>query len=231
MMDVRFAHEAVFRWIHIVAGIVWIGHLYFFNFVNGPFAGTMDPDTRKKVEPQLIPRALYWFRWGAAWTWVTGVLLVLLIFYHGREVFPGIRGFALPDIVMILVTFLAFLGYDALWKSGLGKDIRGRTLTPQRLHVGAARLDHDQLPHDDTLRIEPRVSARRDPGRLGRRLPPLREGPQSPRLLAAEANSGGCLLSAASPRSARPERAKRASTARGPRISHQRVRLRPRRRA
>src|SRR5207253_8065534 len=61
---------------------------------------------------------------GAAWTWVTGVLLVLLIFYHGREVFPGIRGFALPDIVMILVTFLAFLGYDALWKSGLGKDIR-----------------------------------------------------------------------------------------------------------
>ena len=118
------ALEALFRWIHIVAGIVWIGHLYFFNFVNGPFAGTMDPDTRKKVVPQLMPRALYWFRWGAAWTWVTGVLLVLLIFYHGREVFPGIRGFRLPDIVMILVTFLAFLGYDALWKSGLGKDIR-----------------------------------------------------------------------------------------------------------
>ncbi len=118
------ALEALFRWIHIVAGIVWIGHLYFFNFVNGPFATTMDPDTRKKVVPQLMPRALYWFRWGAAWTWVTGVLLVLLIFYHGREVFPGIRGFRLPDIVMILVTFLAFLGYDALWKSGLGKDIR-----------------------------------------------------------------------------------------------------------
>jgi len=118
------ALEALFRWIHIVAGIVWIGHLYFFNFVNGPFATTMDPDTRKKVVPQLMPRALYWFRWGAAWTWVTGVLLVLLIFYHGREVLPGIRGFRLPDIVMILVTFLAFLGYDALWKSGLGKDIR-----------------------------------------------------------------------------------------------------------
>jgi uncharacterized membrane protein len=118
------ALEALFRWIHIVAGIVWIGHLYFFNFVNGPFATTMDPDTRKKVVPQLMPRALYWFRWGAAWTWVTGVLLVLLIFYHGREVFPGIRGFRLPDIVMILVTFLAFVGYDALWKSGLGKDIR-----------------------------------------------------------------------------------------------------------
>src|SRR5436309_3228727 len=118
------ALEALFRWIHIVAGIVWIGHLYFFNFVNGPFATTMDPDTRKKVVPQLMPRALYWFRWGAAWTWVTGVLLVLLVFYHGREVFPGMRGFALPDIVMILVTFLAFIVYDALWKSALAKDVR-----------------------------------------------------------------------------------------------------------
>jgi len=118
------ALEALFRWIHIVAGIVWIGHLYFFNFVNGPFAATMDPDTRKKVVPQLMPRALYWFRWGAAWTWVTGVLLVLLVFYHGREVFPGVRGFTLPDIVMILVTFLAFVVYDPLWKSNLAKDVR-----------------------------------------------------------------------------------------------------------
>jgi uncharacterized membrane protein len=118
------ALEALFRWIHIVAGIIWIGHLYFFNFVNGPFATTMDPDTRKKVVPQLMPRALYWFRWGAAWTWVTGVLLVLLVFYHGREVFPGIRGFTVPDIVMILVTFLAFAVYDPLWKSSLVKDAR-----------------------------------------------------------------------------------------------------------
>ena len=118
------ALEALFRWIHIVAGIIWIGLLYFFNFVNGPFATTMDPDTRKKVVPQLMPRALYWFRWGAAWTWVTGVLLVLLVFYHGREVFPGIRGFTVPDIVMILVTFLAFAVYDPLWKSSLAKDAR-----------------------------------------------------------------------------------------------------------
>src|SRR3989442_8086193 len=43
-------HDAlpIFRWIHIVAGIVWIGHLYFFNFVNGPFAATLDADTRRK---------------------------------------------------------------------------------------------------------------------------------------------------------------------------------------
>src|SRR5213594_1294794 len=117
------ALEAVFRWIHIVAGIMWIGHLYFFNFVNGPFAGTMDADTRKKVVPQLMPRALYWFRWGAAWTWVTGVLLLLIVFYHGQVVFDlGRWNFA--SIVMILITFLAFAVYDPLWKSAVAKDPR-----------------------------------------------------------------------------------------------------------
>jgi len=117
------ALEALFRWIHIVAGIIWIGHLYFFNFVNGPFAGTMDPDTRKKVVPQLMPRALYWFRWGAAWTWVTGVLLVLLVFYHGQTVFDT-GSWNLASIVMILITFLAFAVYDPLWKSPVAKDPR-----------------------------------------------------------------------------------------------------------
>jgi len=40
----------------------------------------MDGDTKQKVVPELMPRALYWFRWGAAWTWFTGVLLMILIF-------------------------------------------------------------------------------------------------------------------------------------------------------
>ena len=47
------------RWIHIFAGIVWIGMLYFFNFVNGPFQGTIDGETKKKVNPEMMPRALY----------------------------------------------------------------------------------------------------------------------------------------------------------------------------
>ena len=47
--------EALFRWIHVVAGITWVGHLYFFNFVNAQVAKTYDPDTRRKVVPQLMP--------------------------------------------------------------------------------------------------------------------------------------------------------------------------------
>ena len=59
----------IFKWLHIIAGITWIGLLYFFNFINGHVAATMDGDTKKKVFPELMPRTLYWFRWGAAWTY------------------------------------------------------------------------------------------------------------------------------------------------------------------
>ena len=114
--------SAVFRWIHILAGIIWIGMLYFFNFVNGPFQGTMDGDTKKKVNPELLPRALWWFRWGAAWTWATGVLLLMLVFYHGGIMFEGDRGWGKRAIVLVAFTFLAPFLYDALHKSALGKD-------------------------------------------------------------------------------------------------------------
>ena len=114
--------NALFRWIHVLAGIIWIGMLYFFNWVNGPFAATMDGDTKKKVVPELMPRALFWFRWGAAWTWATGVVLLMLVFYHGGLLFDPGAGWGAAAVVMVAVTFLAPLPYDALQKSGLGKD-------------------------------------------------------------------------------------------------------------
>ncbi|MEK7798236.1 MAG: urate hydroxylase PuuD, partial [Acidobacteriota bacterium] len=58
--------DMLFRWIHVVAGIAWIGLLYFFNFVNSQVAKTYDADSKRKVVPELMPRVLYWFRWGAA---------------------------------------------------------------------------------------------------------------------------------------------------------------------
>src|SRR6185503_1946260 len=80
--------DPIFRWIHVVAGIMWIGHLWFFNFVNAQVAKTYDADSKKKVVPELMPRALYWFRWGAAWTWVTGVLLAGLVYYMQPNLLP-----------------------------------------------------------------------------------------------------------------------------------------------
>ena len=67
------------KWFHIIAGIIRIGLLYFFNFINGHVAATMDGDTKKKVVPELMPSTLYWCRWGAAWTWFTGIILLYVI--------------------------------------------------------------------------------------------------------------------------------------------------------
>jgi uncharacterized membrane protein len=124
-MELTELLQALFRWIHVAAGIIWIGLLYFFNFVNGPFQGTMDGPTKKAVNPQLMPRALYWFRWGAAWTWLTGLLLLLLVFYHGGLMFEPGGSWGLPAIVMVLFSLVvAPVVYDALAKSGLGGNLQ-----------------------------------------------------------------------------------------------------------
>ena len=61
------------RWIHILAGITWIGLLYFFNLVNIPFMKELEATTRGKVMPPLMSRALWWFRWGAVITVLAGL--------------------------------------------------------------------------------------------------------------------------------------------------------------
>jgi len=63
----------IFRWFHFVAGITWIGLLYFFNVVNVPFQKTIDAETKKKVNPDLLGRALWYFRWGAVVTVLAGL--------------------------------------------------------------------------------------------------------------------------------------------------------------
>src|SRR6187399_3587170 len=73
--------ESLFRWIHVVAGVLWIGLLYFFNWVNANVMPKLDGETKKKVIPELMPRALFWFRWGAAWTFITGILLLAMLYW------------------------------------------------------------------------------------------------------------------------------------------------------
>ncbi|HET7113675.1 MAG TPA: hypothetical protein VFI57_08530, partial [Pyrinomonadaceae bacterium] len=62
-----------FRWFHFVAGITWIGLLYFFNLVNVPVQKALDADTKKKVNPDMLGRALWYFRWGAVVTVLAGL--------------------------------------------------------------------------------------------------------------------------------------------------------------
>jgi uncharacterized membrane protein len=62
----------VLRWLHFFFGIVWIGLLYYFNFVQGAFFAETDAATKSGAIQKLVPRALWWFRYGALFTWITG---------------------------------------------------------------------------------------------------------------------------------------------------------------
>jgi len=70
------------RWLHVIAGITWIGHLYFFNFVNVPLQAVLDDAGKKAVNPKLMPRALWWFRWGAMITFLAGLVLFTLTYMY-----------------------------------------------------------------------------------------------------------------------------------------------------
>ncbi len=120
--------EAILRWLHVFAGIIWIGHLYFFNWVNGPLQAKLDGPTKKLVVPELMPRALYWFRWGAAYTWITGVLLLGLVYYMGQQTLATGAAWSAGPIIMIAVTFLAVFIYDALWKSAIASNVRAAVI-------------------------------------------------------------------------------------------------------
>jgi len=79
-MDALFSPAFVpylLRWAHVIFGIIWIGHLYFFNLVNVPFQGGLDKELKPKVNPALLLRAFYWFRWGAMYTFIFGWTLFI----------------------------------------------------------------------------------------------------------------------------------------------------------
>src|SRR5438876_9692428 len=69
---------SVLRWIHFLAGVTWIGLLYYFNFVQGPFFAETDATTRSNATQKLVPRALWWFRWGAMLTFLSGLAILAM---------------------------------------------------------------------------------------------------------------------------------------------------------
>src|SRR5580658_8613338 len=66
------------RFLHFLFGITWIGLLYYFNFVQTPFFGETEPAVRSGAIQKLVPRALWWFRWGAMGTVIFGLLYLLM---------------------------------------------------------------------------------------------------------------------------------------------------------
>jgi len=76
------------RWLHVVAGITWIGLLYYFNFVQVPAFASFEASTRSEAIDKLASRALWWFRWSALATFLMGILILYFQpFGDGRQLF------------------------------------------------------------------------------------------------------------------------------------------------
>lgn len=94
------------RWIHFVAGITWVGLLYFFTLVNFPFMKELDPHTRGKVMPALMSRAMLWFRMSAALTVLAGLIywgdIVAADAHNGQALgLPASSGMAMGSFFLI----------------------------------------------------------------------------------------------------------------------------------
>mgnify|MGYP000027814938 FL=1 len=88
-MDI-LTDQAFFRSLHVLFGIAWIGLLYYFNFVQGEYVKIADPDAKADVFKKLAPNALWWFRWAALFTFLTGVILLHQIYVRiGTEIILG----------------------------------------------------------------------------------------------------------------------------------------------
>ncbi|MCS5564667.1 MAG: urate hydroxylase PuuD [Methylococcales bacterium] len=98
--------EMLLRWGHFLAGITWIGMLYYFNFVQTEFFKEADAGAKADALQKLVPRALWWFRWGAMFTFLTGVGIM------------GLRGAGMPIDIWVgalLGTFMFLNVWLIIW--------------------------------------------------------------------------------------------------------------------
>ena len=138
------------RWFHVFTGILWIGQTFFFTWLDGRFnkedtvwmvhSGGFYTVDKLKV-PQQLPGTLHWFKWEAALTWLSGFVLLNLMYYHGGLMVD-------PDVAKLGVWTAAGIGiaslvlgwvvYDLLWLSPLAKNETAGAAVAYMLVVAAA---------------------------------------------------------------------------------------------
>ena len=124
--DTQAFWEAALRWLHVLSGIMWIGHLYYFNFTQIPNMPKVPDEQKPAVTKVIAPAALYWFRWGAMATLATGILLafnqgyLLQAYTLGAVPFEGGAPFTDNKVILIgigmwLATIMWFNVWFIIW--------------------------------------------------------------------------------------------------------------------
>lgn len=132
------------RWVHLIAGIMWVGNSMLFNWLDrnlerGPDArpelvgtiwmvhsGGFYEVEKKSLAPSQMPRILHWFKWQNGITWLSGIALLILVFHMAAAatmIDPEIAAISPQHAVLIsaLSLPLAYLAYDLVWRSAIGK--------------------------------------------------------------------------------------------------------------
>ena len=157
----------LFRWLHVVAGIAWIGSSFYFIALDASLKKTAGlPDgvggetwqvhgggfyrmQKYLVAPAELPDQLTWFKWEAYTTWLSGFALLVVLYYLGAEVYLIDRDVMdLPVWLAVLISAgslaLGWLGYDALCRSPVGRDT-GRLATALFVALVIAAFLYDQV--------------------------------------------------------------------------------------
>ena len=148
--------DLVVRWVHVITGIAWIGSSFFFMWLDSHLEKPATPRKgiegelwmthsggfyrveKIKVAPNELPRTLHWFKWEAAFTWISGVALLAIVYYLGSGLdFLDARLAGLGSVGVMVIGFaalgVAWLIYDGLYMSPLAK-------TPFAAAVGCGLL-------------------------------------------------------------------------------------------
>jgi uncharacterized membrane protein len=112
--DPSMLANVVLRWLHVFCGIVWIGLLYYFNFVQIPTMPSVPAELKPGVTKYIAPKALFFFRWGAAFTVLTG-LAVAHVSGYLHEALLLDANYRLIGIGMWLALIMAFNVWVFIW--------------------------------------------------------------------------------------------------------------------
>jgi uncharacterized membrane protein len=110
----RALGDTGFRWLHVLAGITWIGLLYYFNFVQTPSLAKFDAAHRIEVQRKLLPTALLWFRMAAATTFATGIFILLVDEDYKGSFFKSWQGLGI-SAGMLIATVMMLNVWLVIW--------------------------------------------------------------------------------------------------------------------
>ena len=106
----------VFRWLHVLSGVMWIGLLWYFNFVQIPNMGNIPDDQKPAISKVIAPAALWWFRWGAMATIVTGLILGYINGYlHTAMTLTLVGGGSPNELFIGLGMWLGIIMWFNVW--------------------------------------------------------------------------------------------------------------------